>query len=435
MVLMMSEDKFTAIIVGAGPAGSTAAYVLAKEGHEVLLIEKGSAPGAKNMFGGRMYSHALNRIIPDFWEEAPVERPVAREIITFMSGGRSVSLNCRDTGWAKPPYHSFTLLRAEFDAWLASKAEEAGAMLACNICVDDLLFENGKIIGIRAGEDEMFADVVIAADGVNSILAQKAGLAKMFPAHQVATGVKQIIELPSDEIGRRFQLEDNSGAAQLFVGDCCKGMRGGGFLYTNKNSISLGLVINSGDLQKNQIRVPDLIEDFRANPAIAPIVEGGQVAEYSAHLIPEAGLAMMPRIFGDGILVAGDAAGFVLNLGYVVRGMDFAIASGEAAAKAVAAAKAKSDFSSSQLSLYQTFLKESFVLQDMEAYRKAPEFLETERLFGTYPELVTSLASRVFTVDGSPPVHMFAKIFNHLRKNGISLSKLAVDGWKGIKWL
>jgi electron transfer flavoprotein-quinone oxidoreductase len=432
---MMPEDKFTAIIVGAGPAGSTAAYLLAREGHEVLLIEKGSAPGAKNMFGGRMYTHALNRIIPDFWEEAPVERPVAREIITFMNGNRNVSINCQDTQWAKPPYHSFTLLRAEFDAWLASKAEEAGAMLACNICVDDLLFEKGKVIGIRAGEDEMYADVVIAADGVNSILAQKAGLAKMFSAHQVATGVKQIIELPADEISRRFQLEGNNGAAQLFVGDCSKGLRGGGFLYTNKNCISLGLVVNAGDLQKNQIRLPDLIEDFKANPAIAPLIDGGQVAEYSAHLIPEAGLAMMPRTFADGILVAGDAAGFVLNLGYVVRGMDFAIASGEAAAKAVIDAKANSDFSSSGLSAYQRFLKESFVLRDMEAYRKAPEFLETERLFGTYPEFVTSLASKIFTVDGSPPVHLFGKIFNHIRKNGISLSKLAVDSWKGAKWL
>lgn len=431
----MSEDKFTAIIVGAGPAGSTAAYLLAKEGYDVLLIEKGSAPGAKNMFGGRMYSHALNRIIPNFWEEAPVERPVTSEIITFMSGDRSVSVNSRDAGWARPPYHSFTLLRAEFDAWLASKAEEAGAMLACNICVDDLLFENGKVIGIRAGEDEMFADVVIAADGVNSILAQKAGLAKMFSAHQAATGVKQIIELPADEIGRRFQLEDNRGAAQLFVGDCSKGMRGGGFLYTNKNSISLGLVINTGDLQKNQIRVPDLIEDFKANPAIAPIVDGGQVAEYSAHLIPEAGLAMMPRIFADGILVAGDAAGFVLNLGYVVRGMDFAIASGEAAAKAVIHAKASSDFSGSALGVYRTFLKESFVLRDMEAYRKAPEFLETERLFKTYPEFVTSLAGRLFTVDGSPPFHVFGKILKHLRKNRISLSKLALDSWRGAKSL
>ncbi len=246
----MAEDRFSAIVVGAGPAGSTAAYLLAREGHDVLLIERGAAPGSKNMFGGRMYAHALNRIIPGFWEEAPVERPVVSEIVTFLNDGRSLSINCRDDAWARPPYHSFTLLRAEFDAWLASKAEEAGAMLACNICVDDLLFEDEKVVGIRAGEDEMFADVVIAADGVNSVLAQKAGLARMFSAKQVATGIKMIIELPAETISGRFQLGENEGAAQLFVGGCTNGMQGGGFLYTNKSCLSLGLVVNADELAK-----------------------------------------------------------------------------------------------------------------------------------------------------------------------------------------
>jgi electron transfer flavoprotein-quinone oxidoreductase len=431
----MSEDKFTAIIVGAGPAGSTAAYLLAKDGYEVLLVEKGAAPGSKNMFGGRMYTHALNRIIPCFLDEAPVERPVAREIITFLDGGRSTSITCHDSEWAKPPYHSFTLLRAGFDGWLAAKAEEAGAMLACNIRVDDLLYENGKVIGIRAGEDEMFADVVIAADGVNSILAQKAGLAKMFPAHQVATGVKQIIELPFEAISQRFGVEGESGAAQLFVGDCTRGMQGGGFLYTNKKSVSLGLVINSAEFQKNQIRVPDLIEDFKANPAIAPLIEGGTAAEYSAHLIPEAGLAMMPQIFGDGILVVGDAAGFVVNLGYVVRGMDFAIGSGEAAANAVKAAKATGDFSKAGLAAYQSLLKQGFVLRHLEAYRRSPEFTENRRLYEAYPAFVTSFASSLFTVDGSQPVHLLGKFFDHFRKNRLSLTGLAIDGWKGARWL
>ena len=126
----MAEDKFTAIVVGAGPAGSTAAYLLAREGLDVLLIEKGDTPGSKNMFGGRMYSYALNRIMPDFWEEAPLERPVAREIITLMDDEKSVSVTYRDENWLHPPYHSWVLLRADFDAWLASKAEEAGALLA-----------------------------------------------------------------------------------------------------------------------------------------------------------------------------------------------------------------------------------------------------------------------------------------------------------------
>ena len=242
----MAEEKFTAIVVGAGPAGSTAAYLLAREGHDVVLVERGTTPGSKNMYGGRMYSHALNRIIPGFWEEAPVERPISHETITFLNGGRSVSIGCRNVDWTTNPYHSFTLLRAEFDAWLAGKAEEAGALLACGIRVDELLTDGAKVIGIRAGEDEMLADVVIAADGVNSIMAQKAGWAGMFSPRQVATGVKQIIELPAETISQRFQLEGNNGAARLFVGDCSNGMQGGGFLYTNKSSISLGLVINVG---------------------------------------------------------------------------------------------------------------------------------------------------------------------------------------------
>lgn len=429
----MAEEKFNAIIVGAGPAGSTAAYLLAKEGLDVLLIEKGTAPGSKNMFGGRMYSHALNRIIPDFWEEAPVERPVVREIITFLNGGKSVSLNCQDVGWAKPPYHSFTLLRAEFDAWLASKAEEAGAILAANIRVDEPLMENGRVVGIRAGEDEMLADVVIAADGVNSIIAQQAGLGKLFGAHQVATGVKEVIELPAETISRRFQVDGNHGAVQMFVGDCTKGLQGGGFLYTNKSSVSLGLVISTAALASGRVKMSEVVEEFKENPHVAPLIEGGQVAEYSAHLVPEAGLDMMPRLFGDGILVAGDAAGFVLNLGYIVRGMDFAIASGEAAARTVMEANTRGDFSRQGLARYQDFLKESFVLRDLEVYRTAPRFMENERLFNEYPKLATELVSKLFTVDGAPPVHVLAKILGQIKEQRISLLHLAMDGWKGAK--
>jgi electron transfer flavoprotein-quinone oxidoreductase len=431
----MAEEKLTAIIVGAGPAGSTAAYILATEGHDVVLVERGTTAGGKNMYGGRMYTHALNRIIPRFWEEAPVQRPIAQETITFLNGARGFSISCADMGWTADGFHSFTLLRSEFDAWLASKAEEAGAMLACGILVDEILMDGGKVIGIRAGEDEMLADVVIAADGVNSILAQKAGFAKLFSPHQVATGVKQIIELPAETISQRFQLSGNNGAARLFVGDCSNGMTGGGFLYTNKSSISLGLVINVAELRRSQVKLVDIIEDFKSNPHIAPLIEGGEVAEYSAHLVPEAGLAMMPKLYGDGMIVAGDAAGFVLNLGYTVRGMDFAIASGEAAAKTVIEAKARNDFSEQGLSRYMDFLKQSFVMRDLEAYRNMPQFLENERMYKAYPEFVTGFAGKLFTVDGAPHVNLLKMALGQMKESGISLWQLARDGWKGAKSL
>jgi electron transfer flavoprotein-quinone oxidoreductase len=337
--------------------------------------------------------------------------------------------------WAANPHHSFTLLRAEFDAWLAAKAEEAGALLACGIRVDELLTDGTKVIGIRAGDDEMLADVVIAADGVNSILAQKVGWAKMFSPHQVATGVKQIIELPAETISQRFQVAGNNGAARLFVGDCSNGLMGGGFLYTNKSSISLGLVINVGELGRCRAKLFDIVEDFKNNPHIAPLIEGGEVAEYSAHLVPEAGLAMMPKLYGDGMIVAGDAAGFVLNLGYTVRGMDFAVASGEAAARTVIEAKARNDFSEHGLARYMDLLKESFVLRDLEAYRNMPDLLENERMYKAYPELVTNLASKLFTVDGAPHVHLVKMVLSQMKESGISLLQLARDGWKGARSL
>ncbi len=427
----MAEERFTAVVVGAGPAGSTAAMVLAREGHDVLLVEKGAFPGSKNMFGGRMYCHALDRILPGFCKEAPIERVVAREIVTFLHGGKAVSLGCHNPDWANPPFHSVILLRAEFDAWLASKAEEAGAVLASNIRVDELLTREGRIAGIRAGEDEILADVVIAADGVNSLLAQKAGLAKMFSPRQVATGMKQMIELPEDTICDRFQLEGNAGAVQLFVGECTGGMQGGGFLYTNKNSISLGLVVSASALQRSSQRAPDLLENFKQNPEIIPLIEGGKVVEYSAHLIPEAGVGMMPRLYGDGVIVVGDAAGFVLNLGTVIRGMDFAIASGEAAARAVIGAKERGDFSGSSLSCYADFLKHSFVLKDLETYRNTPEFLENRRLYEKYPGLLTSIFTDVFSVDGSPRIPLRSKILTRVKESGVSLAQMAFDGWKG----
>ena len=427
----MAEDKYTAIIIGAGPAGSTAAYLLAQAGLEVLVIEKGSTPGSKNMFGGRMYSYALQRVLPQFWEEAPVERVVVREMLTFLSEERGVSLVSQDETWARSPYHSFTLLRAEFDAWLASQAEEAGALLACGIRVDDLLWENGRVVGVRAGEDELRAEVVIAADGANSLMAQQAGLRPELEPAEVGIGIKQIIELPPETINERFQLSGNQGVAGLFAGACTRGLPGGGFLYTNRNSISLGLVVKAAALQENQQPLGELLEDFKSHPQVAPLIQGGQVAEYSAHLVPESGWQKSPPLWGEGILVVGDAAGLVINLGYQVRGMDLAIASGEAAAKTVIEAAAAQDFSASGLSQYREKLKEALVWADMEAYQRAPQFLENPWLYGKYPDLMCRTFSRMFTVDGSPPAHLLSQIMDQLKESQIGWMKVAADAWKG----
>ena len=426
----MSDEGFDVIVVGAGPAGSIAAYELARKGYQVALLERGAAAGAKNVTGGRMYSHALRNVLPEFRDEAPLERQVTVERITFLGEASGTTLEYSDAALANPPYDSYTLLRADFDAWLASKAEEAGAFLATGVMVDDLLIKDGAVVGVRAGEDEMEAKIVLAADGVNSLLAQKAGLRGELRPAEVAVGAKEIIELGAGKIEDRFGLESGSGAAQLYVGDATKGIQGGGFLYTNKETVSLGVVVSPHKIGAAKVMLPDVVESFRHNPQVQRLLAGGKVVEYSGHLIPEAGVSMMPKPYRSGFLVLGDAAGLALNTGYTVRGIDFAIGSGHAAAEAAAEALQKGDVSEAVLAGYLTRLRNSFVLGELQLYRDAPSFMEADRIYAAYPQLVEGLMRKLFMVDGTTREHLLARMMPVIRQ--IGLTRLGRDAWRGV---
>ncbi|MFH1091276.1 MAG: FAD-dependent oxidoreductase, partial [Pseudomonadota bacterium] len=327
----------------------------------------------------------------------------------------------------------YPVLRAVFDHWLAAKAEDAGAVLAGSVRVDDLIWNNGRVAGVVAGPDEMAADVVVAADGVNSLLAQKAGLKKELKPGQVSVGVKEVIALPQETINDRFGLKGDEGAARLFVGEATKGRIGGGFIYTNRASLSLGLVFNLENLIGSERKIPDLLEEFKGHPLIEPLLEGGRSVEYAAHLVPEAGLNMLPRLYTDGFLVVGDAAGLVINLGYLIRGMDLAIASGQAAAQTIIQAHQEKDFSQKSLARYQQALEDSFVLKDLRTYRSAQAFLDNPRLYSDYPQLVEAVLADMFTVDGRPARPLLKKVWPHLRRFG--LTRLLKDSWKGRRAL
>ena len=421
---------YDAIIVGAGLAGSTAAWCLGKAGINTLVVDRADTPGSKNVTGGRLYAHSLEKIMPGFADEAPVERKVVRERISMLSENGGVTVDYHPHVPGSPSAASYTVLRAEFDAWLAGKAEEAGCDVIFPAHADALLMNDGKVAGIRAGEDELTAEVVLLADGVNSLLGQKAGLKKELEPHFVAVGCKEIIELPGGVINDRFNIEEGEGVAHLFAGTPSDGMVGGGFLYTNKESLSLGLVVSVPGMAASAVTLPDLLNAFKSNPAVKGLIAGGKLVEYSAHLVPEGGLAMLPTLSRDNLLLAGDAAGFCLNMGYTVRGMDYAIASGALAAETIMEAKEKNDFSDAVLSSYRRRLEDSFVLRDMQTHKNAPAFIEhTGRLYKEYPELVSGIFGEVFTVDGAPSRLTWKKALPHLRKAG--LFALLKDGFKG----
>lgn len=381
------------VVVGAGLAGLSCAYKLAENGVEVIVLERGDYPGAKNVSGGRIYLSPLSDFLPELWKEAPFERYITRERLTFLSHRKSATFEFEN----EEARRSATVLRSKFDRWFSDVVGEKGGLVVPKMNGEDFLYENNEICGIIASGDEIRCDVVVLADGANSLLAEKAGLRKIPKPEEYAVGIKEIIELPEKTINDRFGIQGNEGAANLFLG-ATHGVEGGGFLYTNKESVSLGIVAKISSLMKANLEYHEFIEEFREIPYLKRMLERGNIAEYSAHTIPEGGFDVMPQLYRERVLLCGDAAGFSLNMGFTVKGMDYAIASGVLAAQAIMEAKKKNDFSSTSLSLYEKLLEDSFVMKDMKTFRNMPHFLENSRLYEFYPSLVCGMFENVFSV-------------------------------------
>lgn len=432
---MSSEEKFDAIVVGGGLAGSAAALTMAKAGLDVMLIERGKFCGSKNSSGGRIYGHSLERLIPNFAEEAPIERKITQERLSLMTEGGALSFQYNSDKLQNLKYPSYSVLRSKFDKWMAEKAEEAGVMLLEGFRVDQVLVdESGKATGVVCGDEEFDADVIVLADGVNSLLAQQLGMKQELDPKDVAVGVKEVIYLGEDVINERFGLQGDEGAAWMIAGDPTGGNLGGGFIYTNKDSLSLGIVTTISDIGRVDVSVPDMVERMKNHPSIAPFVKGCKLTEYSAHLVTEGGLKMMPELVRDGVIVAGDAAAMVVNLGYTVRGMDLAIESGRLAGEAVVRAKAREDFSAESLSYYKKLLDESFIMKLMKQYQNLPGLLEDHIIFNDVPKMADEFAGMVYKVDGGAPVALPMIALTVLANNGglNGLFDLGKKAWEAM---
>ncbi len=414
---------FDAIVVGAGLAGSVAAYELAKAGKEVLMVERGNFAGAKNMTGGRLYAHSLKKVFPDFEKEAPLERKICHERISLMTDNSNFTIDFSSDAMEDESQASYSVLRGPFDQWLASKAEDAGAEAIYGIPVESLIRdESGKVCGIKAGEDEITAEVVILCDGVNSLLAQEAVVYSKPPASQIAVGVKEVFELDEQTIDDRLLCNPGEGAAWLFAGDATHGVFGGGFMYTNRTSISLGVVagIQACASTANATPVYQMLEDLKKHPAVAPLIKGAKVVEHSGHMVPEGGINIMPPLIGDGVMLAGDSAMMCINLGYMVRGMDYAIAAGQMAGQQAVKALDAGDTSKAGLQGYVDALEQSFVLKDLRQYKDEPAFMENfDRMFNGYPVMVRDIMNSMFVVDGSPVTPMKRNVMPIVKRMGI----------------
>ena len=429
--------SFQAIVVGAGPAGSSAALTMARAGLDVALVERGTFPGEKNMFGGVLHRlPGLEKIFPDFWERAPLERHIVKKGVTFMTGDSSFNTVIEAGNFDKPPYNGYTIFRPRFDRWLAEEAVKAGATLITRSSVEGVLESNGQVAGvtIQGRKGALKAPVVIAADGVLSFTALKAGLRRpTFDPGQMAVGVKALLDLPSDLINERFGLVREQGFANEFVG-CTSGVRGGGFLYTNYDSLSVGLVFHLGSLKSSGKTPYDLLNEFMEQPQVAKMVRGGKLREYSAHLIPEGGYDMIPELFGAGIMVAGDAAALCNATGLNLEGINLASHSGIVAGEAVIEAHKNRDFSRKGLSLYKRLLDDSYVMKDLKLYKNAPQMLHNNRIYREYPELICSVMEQLYRIEGAPKENL-SKLFLKAAADKVGLKTLAADGFSAWRAL
>jgi electron transfer flavoprotein-quinone oxidoreductase len=433
---MADEEKFDAVVVGAGPAGSAAAITMAKAGLQVALLERGVRPGSKNVMGGILYNHYLEEIVGEDWKEAPLERPIIEERRWIMTKDASIGIDYKNLRNRTHP-HSFSVLRARFDPWFAEQAEKAGAMVVPETVVDRLLVRNGRVVGVGTGRgDDLFAEVVVVCEGIglgtalleNTRINGQPLRRKLRP-NEVAMAVKEIMQLDPGLIEERFNCEPGEGCTIECFGDSTMGMSGFMFIYTNKDTLSVGGGALLSEFNKT-LRTPnDLMVHFKNHPLVKPLLRGAETVEYLAHLIPEGGHKGIPKVYGPGYLVCGDAA--MLSNPVHREGSNLAMESGRLAGETIVHCKEVGDFSEQRLAEYKGRLDASWIMADMKKYDGAVPLLEhNPQMLTKYPQIADRALDEFFRVDGTSKWQKQVNILNMVvKEGGVRM------GWDSLKAL
>ena len=427
--MLKKENKTEVIVVGAGPAGVACAITLARAGREVVLIERGLFAGSKNVFGGAIYTQATKEIFPNFETEAPLERRSIEHNYLILG-----EKDCTNISYRKDDNSSYSVIRGKFDRWAAEEAKKAGVYLVEETVVRDLIKEKGKVVGVRTELEEFYADIVVLADGVNSLLAKQIGLRSEIETKDVALSVKEVLTLDKDIINQRFRVNDEEGSIVEIFGGPMLGMLGLGFMYTNKDSVTIGLGVTLNELAENNYRPFELLEQLKQHPSIAPLIKDAVLKEYSAHLIPEGGYKKVPKLCDDGVLVVGDAAMLVNNLHW--EGTNLAMISGKLAAETVIIALEKEDYSKKTLSKYEKKLQNSFVLKDMKTYRELFDVMHSRKkaFLSYYLTKINSFFEMFTSSDGTPKKDNYWKFIKSIFTDR-KIYELFKDVWAVIRLL
>ncbi len=433
------EEKFDLIIVGAGPAGISSAIVAARGGLKVIVLERGEFPGSKSVFGGVVYASEIAKLVPDFWKEKriPIERKITDSRLVFMNENGALQVGYKTDKFAGETPNVLSVHRAKFDRWYAKKAQEAGALIVCNTAVEEVLRDDtGKVIGVRTGrpDGDVFGKMVIFADGIQSTLTVKAALRSEVKPENVALSVKENIHIGEEEVNKRFSVKPGEGVTFEILGSMADGMDGVAIMYTNKDTVSLGLGANLKQWMVNKNTPYELLDRLKEHPFVAPFIEGGTLKEYTAHWLPEGGWDTVPKLYGDGYVLVGDTAMLFNTLHR--EGTNLAQATGRMAGEVAVKAIKAGDTSEKALKEYSDNVKKSFVGKDMKKYKKFGHLLyKNPAIFNVLPEFLGETCEEMLLVDGISKREKQAKIKKNFKKKiGLmKMMKIAWRGWRAVR--
>lgn len=364
-------EKVKCIVVGAGPSGSACALSLARKGIETVLLERASEVGESNTASSVLFTPVLEKIVPEYKEEAPLERKIDEHSFAYLTGDDYMQMRMRFRNHYENDL-AYTVFRNRFDNWFAHKAKEAGAELRTGTMANDLIIEDGKVTGVMAGDEEIYADVVVGADGIHTMVGKKAGLVSD-DISRYLLGVKEVLELPSGNIEERLQLKRGEGAYLKCLGYPVDDICGAAGLYTNNESVTLSLFGWMDTLKDEGIDLKERLSKLKEHPFMSRLLEGAQPGKLQADIISDGGRINFSNLYSDGVLLCGEAGGFVI---YYI-GMPTAMLSGLMAAETVATAVKKQDFSARTMSRYISYLENTALARLLYDNRVFSDYLAT----------------------------------------------------------
>lgn len=424
-------EKYDVIVVGAGPAGLTAAYFMARDGLDVLVLERGPYAGAKNCGGATIMAEHTHKLFPNFWDECQCERLITDQSYWLMTEDSVTSARFQSARLAAAPYNRFSVKRRNLYKWLSDKACDAGAKVVFSHTVEEVLLDNGQAVGVVVAnlKCKFLADIIILADGANSLLAERTGLTDRVSSEDLSLYAKETIALPPNVIEERFNLPPGQGAVIGLIGYPTAGFNGTGSIHTFRDSININVGMSVANFAKAGLNPNDLLERIKKHPYIKQLIAGGQTIEYGGALIPEGGYNSVPKLVYPGLMIVGDAGSLVNG----IHGINLAMWSGFYAARAAYTAKINRDFGIERLSLYNELLNESFIIQDLKANAGAAKLMrDLPYSFDIYTRMANETAYQVSRVYTMPKRAKRVMIYQKVKSMQPVLKTLA-DAWKALK--